>query len=121
MVKSSTNRLQRAAPYATLRLAGLSARRQPPARRNPMSQLNRTSLQALVATVGVLVVTSFGVAFAASGQAWHALPAGTSTSESAGVDDSQDPSADPSESVSVDPSQDPSDGPSDEPSDSTDP
>jgi hypothetical protein len=82
-----------------------------------MSHLNRTSLQALVATAGVLVLTSFGAAVAASGHPWHAQTTSTAASDSATVDPSQDPSGDPSE----DPGDDPSDEPSDEPSDSTDP
>jgi len=78
-----------------------------------MSHLNRTSLQALVATAGVLVLTSFGAAVAASGHPWHGQTTSTAASDSATVDPSQDPS--------VDPSEDPGDEPSDEPSDSTDP
>jgi hypothetical protein len=67
-----------------------------------MSQLNRTGLQALAATAGVLVLTSFGAAFAATGHAWHAPRLAASDAGARVADPSQDLTDDPSEHPSED-------------------
>jgi hypothetical protein len=82
-----------------------------------MSRLNRSSLQALAAAVGVLVLASAGAAVAASGHAWHAQSTASTVSGSAS--DSASDSA--TEDSSQDPNEDPGDESSDSPSDSTDP